>query len=263
MSIHTCCATRSHRIYCNPLGISARCRSYWVTRASPVPRCTRTSTSSTWRRSTTRPIRAPEKAARSARRLKPRNKRFGSVDDRHDSRQPWQVGHARVVAVVFCWRRAKKTGRFEAPRKATEEKLERNLPGLLHPLAVKTYVETFAFLFFGDAQADHHVDDLEDDETTDPGDCQSRTDGAKLDHEVGVRAADVLDVEHAGQQGADNAADAVHAESVERIVVVEHFLDVGRREKAEHARCNADDKCTRDADKARRRCDRQKPGNCA
>ncbi len=51
---------------------------------------------------------------------------------------------------------------------------------------------------------------------------QRRGDGAELHHEVRVGAADVLDVEHAGQQRADDAADAVHAEGVERVVVAEH-----------------------------------------
>src|SRR5260370_19279205 len=110
-----------------------------------------------------------------------------------------------------------RTGRLQAPRKATAEKLERKSPCLLHPLAVKTYVETLALLFFGDAQADNHVDDLEDNETADPRVHQGRAYRAELHKEVGVRAADVLDIEHTGQQSAYDAADAEHAEPVERI----------------------------------------------
>ena len=60
-------------------------------------------------------------------------------------------------------------------------------------------------------------------------------DADQLDHDLAAvafqhagRAADVLDREHAGQQGADDTADAVHAEDVERVVVAEHALELGR-----------------------------------
>src|SRR5438876_10131136 len=86
----------------------------------------------------------------------------------------------------------KKMGRRSAPR-ATEEKARPNLRllGLLHSFAVETDIETFALLFFGDAQADDHVDDLEDHEATDAAIHQRRGDRAKLHQDVGIGATDV------------------------------------------------------------------------
>ena len=47
--------------------------------------------------------------------------------------------------------------------------------------------------------------------------------------------ADRLDREYAGQDRPDDAADAVHAENVERIVVADGALDRGRGEEAADA----------------------------
>src|SRR5438067_2534463 len=71
------------------------------------------------------------------------------------------------------------------------------LAPLLHPFAVETYVEAFAFLFFGHAQADDHVDDFEQDEAADAAHNECGRDGAELHQRVSVRLADVLDVEEA------------------------------------------------------------------
>ena len=49
-----------------------------------------------------------------------------------------------------------------------------------------------------------------------------------------------LDGEHAGEQGADDPADAMHAEHVERVVVAEHVLERGRRPEADDAGGEAD-----------------------
>ena len=55
-----------------------------------------------------------------------------------------------------------------------------------------------------------------------------------------VRAADFLDREHAGQQGADDTADAVHTKCIQRIVITHHALESGRTPVADHA-CNDTD----------------------
>src|SRR6202790_4345999 len=151
-------------------------------------------------------------------------------------------------------RQTKKRGAWRRPEKPLRRNssVSRRAYSLLHPLAVKTYVETLALLFFGDAQADNHVDDLEDDVTADPRVHQGRANRAELHKEVGVRAADVLDIEPTGQQSTYDTADAVHAERVERIIVAEGLLDGGCREEAEHACGDADDECASDADETRR-----------
>jgi hypothetical protein len=54
------------------------------------------------------------------------------------------------------------------------------LAPLLHPFAVETYIETFALLFFGDAEPNDHVDDLEQDETADAAHDQRGRNRANL-----------------------------------------------------------------------------------
>ncbi len=56
-----CCATPSPPTCCNPRATCARCRRCWGIRAFRRPRCIRISTSSTWRRHTTRHILAPRR----------------------------------------------------------------------------------------------------------------------------------------------------------------------------------------------------------
>src|SRR5207237_8684679 len=90
-------------------------------------------------------------------------------------------------------------------------------------------------------------------------DCANRD---KLHKKVAIRAADVLDIEHTGQQSAYDTADAVHPKRVERIVVAEGLLDGCCREEAEHACGDADDECASNADETRRWRDRDQAGNC-
>src|SRR6266567_1204159 len=98
-------------------------------------------------------------------------------------------------------------GRLRRPE-ATEDNLDRtSLPGLLHALSMETYIEALALLFLGNAQADDHIDDLEDDEASDAAHDQRRHDGAELDQQVGIGPTDFLDIEHAGEHGTDDAAD--------------------------------------------------------
>src|SRR5260370_42176590 len=85
-----------------------------------------------------------------------------------------------------------KKGALFAPPIATEEKRSNVLPKSLHPFAVETYIETFALLFLGDAQANDHVDDLEDDEAAHAAVDQRRENRTELHQHIGVRFADVL-----------------------------------------------------------------------
>src|SRR6266851_4676655 len=108
------------------------------------------------------------------------------------------------------------------------------------PFAVQAEVETFALRFFGDAQSDRCVNDLEDNVAADAADKQGSQHTVDLDHQVGIDAADILDVEHAGKDRTDYAANAVHTERIQRVVVAEHLLYRRRRKEAEYARCNAE-----------------------
>src|SRR6266851_6299405 len=130
-------------------------------------------------------------------------------------------------------------------------------------LAVQADVETLPLLVLGDAQADHHVDHFEDDQASHATDEQRGKYAVELGHEASVGAADFLDVEHAREECTDDAADTVHTERVQRVIVAEHPLHRCRREEAEYAGRNADDESARDADKTRGRSDRYQTRDCA
>ena len=86
-------------------------------------------------------------------------------------------------------------------------------------------IESFALHFVGDAQADDGVDDLEQDQRDNGVVYDYDKNALDLVHHLRRVAFDqaggaavLLDGEHAGEQCTDNAANAVDAEAVERIV---------------------------------------------
>ncbi len=99
---------------------------------------------------------------------------------------------------------------------------------LLDDFAVEVDVETLDLDLLGDPQTDDHVDDLEDDERARRRPDDGREDAVELvqtwpalpSSRPGL-AADRLDGEDAGQDRADEAADGVDAEGVERVVIAE------------------------------------------
>src|SRR4030081_3671043 len=127
---------------------------------------------------------------------------------------------------------------------------------------METYIETFALLFFRYAQADDHIDDLEADEAADAADNERGDDGAELHQEIRVGSADFLDVENTGQQSADDAANAVNAECIERVVVAEGLLDRCRCDEAENPRSDAYDEGTGGADEPGGRRNGGQPRDC-
>src|SRR5262245_13499077 len=130
----------------------------------------------------------------------------------------------------------------------------RAVPGLrpnrirsVHGLAVQREIETFALHLVGDAQPDEDVDDLEDDQRDDGVVDEDDDDTVDLVEELyriafeqAGGAAIGLDREHAGEQGTGDAADRVHAERVERVVIAQHVLQAGAAPVAEHAGSDAD-----------------------
>src|SRR5690349_16018267 len=129
---------------------------------------------------------------------------------------------------------------------------------LLNRLAVQGEIEAFALHLFLHAQADHDVDDLQDDErhheVVDEHDADA---DALVDDLRGIaldqagRAAVCLDREHAGEDRTGGAAERVHAEGVERVVVAEHVLEAGDAPVADHAGRSADQQRADRADEAR------------
>src|SRR5947209_13128652 len=156
----------------------------------------------------------------------------------------------------------KKWTPFGRPRSAggTEAPTARRPSGrlsLLHHLAMQGVVEAVALDLVGDAQADRRLEDREDDEADDAVVDDHGDDADRLVHDLARVALDetrgaavLLDREYAGQQRADDAADAVDAEAVERVVVAEGVLERSRAEVAADAGGDADDEPANRADEA-------------
>src|SRR6202142_2212621 len=112
---------------------------------------------------------------------------------------------------------------------------------LLHSFPVKGDIQALALLFLGDAQADRHVDDFQDDEAHHEAVDQRGSNAPELSDYRSICAADFLAGEDARQQRADDAANAVHAESVERVVITERVFQGSGSEETQHAGSNTDD----------------------
>src|SRR5262244_2155303 len=174
---------------------------------------------------------------------------------------------------VAAWKLQKVRG----PSLCWDPSTARAVPGLrpnripsVNGLAVQREIETLALHLIADAQSDEDVDDLEDDQRHDGVVDEDDDDALDLvDHLHRVAfdqaggAAVLLDREHAGEQRADGAADGVHAEGVERIIVAQHALQAGAAPVAEDAGGDADAQRADRADEARRRGNGDKAGNGA
>ncbi len=148
----------------------------------------------------------------------------------HQLRLGWGCCIDGPVRRLFrCRKKTAPSGRLEHPGDRMRRRLRvwrlaaapSGNRGSEHLLAVQADVQTFAFLLFGDAQADDPVDDLEDDEGDDGVVDDGEAHALGLDQDLGHiafqgagGAADGLDREHAGEHGADDAADGMHAEGV-------------------------------------------------
>src|SRR6185437_11470076 len=134
---------------------------------------------------------------------------------------------------------------------------------LLNRLAVKSEVETVLLDLGIDPQADHDIDDLQQDQRHDhvvDDDDQHAFDlvqhlpGIAFDQARG--AAVFADREDAGQDRTGSAADRMHAERIEGVIVTEDVFDEDRAAVADDAGGKADGERTHRADEARSRGDR-------
>src|SRR5207248_5613645 len=99
---------------------------------------------------------------------------------------------------------------------------------------------------------------LEQNEGADGGDAPGECDGGELVHDLdgisvdraAVTGIDPGDGEDAGEDRPDGSADAVDAESVERVVVAEDVLHGGGAEETGRAGDKADQKTRHGGDKA-------------
>src|SRR5262249_52732384 len=104
----------------------------------------------------------------------------------------------------------------------------------LNRLAMEREVEALALGLWFHAQADHHVDDPEKDQRhdrvvdKDDGDADALIDELhRIAFEHTSGAAVLLDCEHAGEERPHDAANRMHPEGVERVIVAEHALEAG------------------------------------
>src|SRR5258708_402444 len=88
-------------------------------------------------------------------------------------------------------------------------------------------IQAFALLLLGDAEPNGHIDDLQNDETRRESINDGHGNAFQLNEHGAVQTADLLAGEYAGEQRADNAADSVHAERVQRVVVAQGVLEGG------------------------------------
>src|SRR3989338_1049961 len=134
--------------------------------------------------------------------------------------------------------------------------------------AVGRDVQTFAFGFFRDAQTHDQVNNLVGDEGHDAGPHDGDDDTFGLDQQlagdgvvVALDAAERAGREHAGQQGTDDAADAVHTEHVQRVARAEHLLEARDAPQAQEDGHQTDDDGTHGAHRSASRGDGDQTSN--
>src|ERR1700738_3298556 len=108
-------------------------------------------------------------------------------------------------------------------------------------------IETVALGVLRHAQADKHLDHGEDDQAGDGIINEDSGDPDALIKELADVSfqnargfAVLLDTDHPGQKRPDDAANRMHAEAIQRIVIAEHALQAGASPVAEDARTNFD-----------------------
>src|SRR6266567_6228112 len=141
---------------------------------------------------------------------------------------------------------AASAGRLQSPRAPAlhDAALTKRL---LYDFSVQREIETVALGILRNAQADEHLDHGEDDQAGDGIIDEDDGDADALIEELtdvslqdARRSAVLLDREHPGQQRPDDAANRMHAEAIQRIVVAEHALEAGASPVAEDAGGNSD-----------------------
>src|SRR5262249_36560933 len=125
--------------------------------------------------------------------------------------------------------------------------------------------EPFAFAILGDFEADGDLQKHQNGEGCDGAIADSHAHTERLSAErVGLaRGIDGGIGEHAGEQGADNAGDAVHAKSVEAVVVFAPVLEHDGPEISRRTARQTDDERASWIDETRRWRDGDKSRDCA
>src|ERR1700731_920089 len=155
-------------------------------------------------------------------------------------------GKSRATGICMRELHKRVVARSGGLRPWTAETLRTHGGALLDVLAVQRYVQPLAFLFLVDAQANGHIDDLEDRVADDEAVNHGRHYGFRLREDAsGLTAIERRAGKNTREQCTDNPADAVHAERIERIVVTKRLLKRCRGEEADDPSGHADDDCRR------------------
>src|SRR5258706_7789008 len=138
----------------------------------------------------------------------------------------------------------------------------------MYCFSVQREVETFAVRVLRHAEADKHLDHEEDDQagdgiiTEDDGDPDALVEElTNVSLQNARRSAVLLDREYPSQQRPDDAANRMHAEAIQRIVIAEYALQAGASPVAEDARANSDCKGTDGCHETRSWCNGNKAGD--
>src|SRR5277367_5227542 len=112
---------------------------------------------------------------------------------------------------------------------------------------MQSEIEPFAFGLLRHAEADEHLDHEKNDQADDGIiDDDGRDADTLIEKLTDVslqnarRPTVLLDCEHPGEQCSDDAANRMHAEAIQRVVVAEHALQAGASPVAEDAGGDSD-----------------------
>ena len=93
--------------------------------------------------------------------------------------------------------------------------ISRRSDRLLEAFSMQGYIQPLAFLFLGNAQPNGHIDDLQDHPARNKTVHDGKGHAFELNQHRTVKPADLLAGKKAGEQRADDPADAVYAERVQ------------------------------------------------
>src|ERR1700674_3085438 len=146
--------------------------------------------------------------------------------------------------------------------------------------AMQADVQPFHLLFLADAHSYYSVANFENNQRAGDGQPPSHTATDELIDDLGSVAVhqaerqqpagaifesvvDGVGGEHAGEDGAQRSSDAVHAESVQGVIVLELLFHLGHHEEAHDARGKPDRQRRKRPHKTRRRRDGHQSGHAS
>jgi len=131
-------------------------------------------------------------------------------------------------------------------------------------------IETLGFLFFYYAQTHDGIQHLQDNQGHNTSVNDGSNDAVELHANLLAHGLDLTaesgtaeggGCEYTREKSADDSADGMHTEHIQRIVITKRPLDFGGGKEATHTRGQANDQCTHGAHCTGSRGDRHQAGN--